>query len=392
MPRLFVDDFSSTLGAAIASTGATSLTLATGDGTILAAKLSALGYTLSGTDYLSVTILNGTDREHVFGTALSGDVLTITRGQDGYTAKTFPSASAVFVSPVASAFQEIHDAITAPTDIQEFTARTSPPAAPIAGVMQMYARTRAGRVLFEMMGPSGVDTALQPALFGNRVMMWYPGSSTGMGSQGSTPTTGATLSHPTPATSTLAESLYRTRFQTSTTAGNAAGARDAFASIWRGNSAGRGGFFLHHRVCSGSISLSGGQKVSGLTSQTTALAGEPSALPNVMALIKDTGDTNWQFARRTGTGTVQKVNLGVAVANNQTFDLILFCAPNSSTIYARIVQHAFDGTFTVLLDTSYTTDIPANTTLLARTHQVRNGATAAADNFELVRSYLESDY
>jgi hypothetical protein len=216
-------------------------------------------------------------------------------------------------------------------------------------------------------------------------MLCTPGSGTGVNNFGLTHTVGATASHPTPAITTLAESLYRTRFATSTTAGNAAGIRAAVNTIWRGNAAGRGGFYCHFRFCSGNISLAGGQKFVGLTSSTAALGGEPSALANCLGVGKDIADTNWQFMRRTGTGTVQKVSLGVAIANNQTFDLILFCAPNGSSIFVRVVQHNYDGTFNVLLDTSYTTDIPAADTLLGHMLQVRNGATAAADNFEMVR-------
>jgi hypothetical protein len=383
MPRLLIDNFETTLGAAIASTGATSLTLATGQG----ARLAAL--TLSAANFLPLTITNGTDVEIVHVTANpTGDVLpTIVRAREGTTARTFPSGSVIGCYPTAAAFGDL-PVLTTPLAMTAGT--TIPPA--IAGMLQTYARTRAGRTLLEMIGPSGVDTPLQPALFGNRVMLWVPGSGTGLGSFGLTPTTGATLSHPAPATTTLAESLYRTRFATSATAGNAAGVRDAVNTVWRGNAAGRGGFFLHHRFCSGSISLAGGQKVSGLSSSTGALAGEPSALPDVLGVIKDSADTNWFFARRAGTGTVQKVNLSVAVANNQTFDLVMFSRPNGGEIFVRVVQHNFDGSSTLLLDTSYTTDIPAAATLLSRTHQVRNGTTAAADNFDLVRSYLESDY
>jgi hypothetical protein len=168
--------------------------------------------------------------------------------------------------------------------------------------------------------------------------------------------------------------------------------RDAVNTVWRGNSAGRGGFFAHFRFCSGSISLAGGQKFVGLASATGALAGEPSAQADVLGVGKDIADTQWQFMRRAGTGTVQKVSLGVTVANNQTFDLLLYTPPNGAAIFVRVAQVNFDGTSTVLLDTSYTTDIPANTTLLGRHCQVRNGATAAADNIDLVRSYLESDF
>jgi hypothetical protein len=273
----------------------------------------------------------------------------------------------------------------------DFPALATPPAAPDDDV-RLFSLLRAGRRLPAFIGPSGVDSLLQPALFGNRVMLWTPGSGTGLGSQGLTPTTAATLSHPAPAITTLAESLYRTRFSTTTTAGNASGVRDAVNTIWRGNAAGRGGFFLHQRIATGSIALAGGQVICGLSSATGALAGEPSALADVVGIVKDTTDSNLWFARRTGTGTVQKADLGIAYAVNVVLDLVLFARPNGDRIGVRVARQNFDGTATVLLDTEYTTDIPAVGTLLGRHLQVRNGVTAAATNVELIRSYLESDF
>lgn len=284
-------------------------------------------------------------------------------------------------------WNEVH-AVDVSVDLPD---NTTDPSAPTTG-LKLYSKTRTGRRLAHFIGPSGVDSALQPAFFGNRIMLWTPGSGTGIGSSGLTPTTAATLSHPTPASTTLAESLYRTRFQTSTTAGNAAGARDAVNTIWGGNAAGRGGFFLHQRFCSGSIALAGGQVLCGLSSNTAALAAEPSSLADLLAVTKDIADTQWQFCRKTGAGAVQKVSLGLTIAVNQTLDLVIFRAPNSGTVFVTVRQHNFDGTFTTLLDTSYTTDIPAGATLLGRHFQVRNGSTAAAANADLVRSYVESDY
>lgn len=266
------------------------------------------------------------------------------------------------------------------------------PAAPASG-MEMFAVSRAGRTLPGFVGPSGVDTFLQPALFGNRIMLINPGSGTAIGSVGLTPTTAATLSHPTPATTTLAESLYRTRFQTSTTAGNASGVRDAVNTHWRGNSAGRGGFMVHMRICTGSIALAGGQIMAGLSSSTAALAGEPSSSMNdFIGICKDSADTNLFCSRRAGAGAATKVDLGIAYAVNLVLDLWLFSRPNGSNIGVRVVRQNFDGTATVLLDTTYDTSIPANTTLLGRHLQVRNGATAAAANVEMARIYSESDF
>ena len=115
-------------------------------------------------------------------------------------------------------------------------------------------------------------------------------------------------------------------------------------------------------------------------------------MANVLGVGKDSTDTNWQFMRKEASGAVVKTDLGVVLAANQTFDLVLFSKPNGSEIFATVRQHNFDGTFTTLLDTSYTTSIPLNTTLLARRHDIRNGSTAAVMNFDMVRSYVESDY
>jgi hypothetical protein len=46
----------------------------------------------------------------------------------------------------------------------------------------------------------------------------------------------------------------------------------------------------------------------------------------------------------------------------------------------------------VVLDTSYTTDLPAVDTGLAYKAECNNGAVAAALNLEVAKVYIESDY
>lgn len=257
--------------------------------------------------------------------------------------------------------------------------------------MTLYARTRASRTLPEFVGPSGVDSPLQPALFGNRVAVWSPGSGTAVTAFGMTPTTGATLSHPAPSTATLAESLYRTRCSTTATAGNASGIRDGVNTIWRGNAAGRGGFYLHNRICTGNLALSGGQVVCALSSSTALLGADPSTLADVLGLVKDAAHTTWRLARRTGTGAVQLIDTLETYAANLVYDLVVFARPNWDRVGVRFVRQNFDGTSTVIYDDVWTDNLPAATTLLGRRIEARNGAVASAANVEMVRSYLESD-
>lgn len=377
--RQYIGGFREVLTVDVATSIATTITLPTGTG----AKLAAL--TLSADNVLPFVLSNGTTKEIVWGTARATDVLTVLRAQEGTTASPFPIGSVITAAATAQGMRNLADL----TNPMFLTAMTTDMAG-VAGKLGVQARTKAGATRLEFKTPNGLAFSVQPSLAFNRQVRWEPGSGTAMTFDGLTGTISATASHPAPAITTLAESIYRTRFACSTTAGNSAGVRDAVNTIWGGNAAGRGGFYHVVTFMSGNISLSGGQQATCLTSQTTTLAGEPSALPDVIGMIKDTADTNWQFARRTGTGTVQKVSLGVAPANNETFEMTLYRAPNSTTLFVYIIRWNYDDTFTVLLDTSYTTDIPAAATLLGFMCHTRNGVTAAANNIELMKRYTFS--
>lgn len=261
--------------------------------------------------------------------------------------------------------------------------------------MLLYARSFAGRILPKMIGPSGIDTALQAGLHGNSVILISPTSGTNAPSiVGGTLTTAATLSlQYTAGSSNRWSSTQRKRFQTSTTAGNTSGMRTAYTHVHRGNAAGFGGFFFRAQL-GAQINLNGGQKFVGLCASTAALGGEPSALVNMCGMGYDAADAstgNWFFMRNDGSGTATKVDLGTSAARGTTegWDLIMFMAPNGSGLFVRIVNL---NTGVVVLDTSYTTDLPAVNTGMAFKAEVRNGAVAAADNLEVAKVYIETDY
>lgn len=271
---------------------------------------------------------------------------------------------------------------------------TTDPAAPTGGIA-LYAANFAGRLLPKIIGPAGIDTALQAGLHGNSVILISPTSGTAAPSIiGGTLSTAATMSLQFTAGSTNRwSSTQRKRFQTSTTAGNASGMRLAYAHVHRGNAAGFGGFFFRAQLgCQ--INLTGGQKFVGLAASTGALAGEPSALLNMCGMGYDAVDSsagNWQFMRNDGAGAAVKVDLGADAARGTTqgWDLIMFMRPNSNELFVRIVNL---NTNALVLDTSYTTDVPAANAGMNFKAEVRNGAVAAADNLEVSKVYIETDY
>lgn len=273
----------------------------------------------------------------------------------------------------------------------------SDPPAPDSGLL-LYTRPIASRRLLRQIGPSGIDTPLQPAFFANSIFNTSPSNGTTAPNViGGALTTATTMSHQQSApagSQDIFQTIRRTRFQTSTTAGNATGMRTAYGQWCLSNQASKGGFFFRARFGQ-NINLNGGQTFVGLCASTAVLGGDPSALVNMCGVGYDAADSsagNWQFMRNDGTGTATKVDLGSNAARNTTsgFELTMFAKPgDSGNLFVRIENI---GTGAVVLDTSYTTDLPAVNTLMAMKAEVRNGAVAAAHNLEVARIYIETDY
>jgi hypothetical protein len=270
----------------------------------------------------------------------------------------------------------------------------STPSTPGAGIVELFGTNKAGFLLPAFISSSGQNSPLQPGIYNNKVRMYYPTTgTTGTGALGTAWTSSSTVSHPTPASTDKWTQIYRTRWQSSTTAGTATGVRETQNSIWRGNAAGLGGFYFFARFGQ-QINLNGGQMFVGLKA-TAALAGDPSALTNMIGMGYDAADSssgNWQFMRNDGSGTATKVDLGANGPRNTThfYDLHIYCAPSDSKITVRIVNE-FTGN--VLLDNvEYTTDLPTSTTFMAMHAVCRNGAVASAVNVEVSCLYCLSDF
>jgi hypothetical protein len=276
---------------------------------------------------------------------------------------------------------------------------TTDPAAPAGGIT-LYSKLIAGRHLPKMIGPIGIDTVMQVGLHGNSVFMFGPASGTAAPvAFGGSVTTSVTMSmQQTVASSNSWLATQRKRWASNTTAGSVTGCRTAYVQWFRGNAAGFGGFFFRAQFGQ-TVNINGAQCFVGLCASTGILgttAGAVGALINMIGVGYDTTDAstgNWQLFRNDGTGTATKVDLGATNAARGTthgYDLIIFCPPGAaSEMFVRIVNLH---TGAVVLDTSYTTDIPAVNTGLAFKAEISNGAVASAVNIELAKVYIESDY
>jgi hypothetical protein len=274
----------------------------------------------------------------------------------------------------------------------DYPAVTAIPAAPTTG-LRTFARSRAGRILPHVIGPSGVDVALQPAMFGNTVYMWLPGTGTtlainfGTSFTARNSGTAAAQSHSTKASTNAMTSLSRASFGTGTTATGTSGIQSAATVAWRGNAANLGGFFFFARF--GVETHEAAMRyMIGLSANNATLAADPSTLANSIMLVKDSADTNWFIASRNAT-TLTKTATGLAVTAGPILDFMLFCKPNDTKVTARLVN-AVDGT--VYVDNvDITANLPVNTTFLYMHAAAMSTVGTTAKLLSLNRMYLETD-
>lgn len=288
----------------------------------------------------------------------------------------------------AIAFNKAHaipGAITIPT--------IADPAAPAAGFLSFYAQARAGRVLPKVIGPSGLDTFLQPAMAFNNVSFLRPASAAVL-ALGGIPhnSTGATVTHPALASTNLLTQTRRWRQACTGTAPQGCGTRSNQTMCWRGNAAGLGGWFFVWRGGFATLAAAQTNAFIGLRSTTAVIAAgtEPSTLTNIIGFGFDRADSNWIWMVNDGSGAAAEVDLGAGFAVNTT-DLIefaTFAPPNGSEVFysARNLSTGASASG------SATSDLPSATTFLS-THvyaSVNSGTTMPA--IDSAGLYLETDY
>lgn len=275
-------------------------------------------------------------------------------------------------------------------------AAQSDPGATAAGNLKIYAKDIAGRIMPKWVGPAGVDTPFQAGLGFNRVSMIMPAGGTTLttfvSGFGTTFTNTGTAANPTPASTNLLTSVRRATFSTGTTAGTVASHRQSVLQVWRGNTAGRGGYFFTIRFGTSTLA-SGNRAFVGLSSSTAAPTNiDPLATGTGIdrvgvALNANTG--NWSFVNNvSGTApTVTALGANFPINTTDLYELILYSPPNGSAISYRF-QNLSTGNQTT---GSVSSNIPAATTFMAPQFWITNNATAGAAIIDFSGWYLESD-
>jgi hypothetical protein len=276
---------------------------------------------------------------------------------------------------------------------------TTTPATPAAGGLNLFARDIGGGLLPAYIGPSGLDSSLQPFLGGNNVSFARAnGNGTSISTFG-TATTGfgtATFAGVT-GTGSFIGWIRRIDYLVTTASTTAiAGNRGPGQQYGRGNGPGRGGF---------RIVLRGGPATGPSTSPTMrmflglrATVVNPSdvaidSLPNIIAFGLDAGDSECQIFHNGATGTATKVALGPSfprptVDRDNLYEAAFFCPPFADYVGWRVTDLVSGAQASGLI----TTNLPSETTLFNYQQWCSSGGTSSVVGYTFLSAYMETDY
>ena len=281
----------------------------------------------------------------------------------------------------------------------DFTATTDPSAP--TGAITMYAKSVGGRIMPKWVGPSGVDTPIQPFLAGNSIGYWRPqGNATtvpGILGYGALTAVGTATARNV-ATTNLFTRMRRIGYVSAAGAGSLTSLRQAAAQITVGDGT-LGGF---HKVTrfgiSDAASVAGARMFVGISSSVAAPTNvEPSTLTNCCGVGHGAADTNLKIYYG-GSSAQTPIDLGanfpITHGSANAYELVLFSPPNQNGVISyRVTRLNTGDVATGTISGSGGVVLPATTTLLSYMWAYRtNNATGLAVGLDLMSDYIETDY
>jgi hypothetical protein len=280
-------------------------------------------------------------------------------------------------------------------------ATNAAPATPPASTVKLFGKSIAGRIMPAFIGPSGLDTTVQPLLSRNKIAYWNPpgNATTVPGVFGLTaPTIVGTATARTVATTNIATRMRRIGYVSTAVAGNLASHYIANAQFTTGTGTGLGGFhFVTRFVVSDAATVTGARHFCGVSSTTAAPTNvQPNTLTNSIGMAQlSTDATQWylvyggsvaQTAIALGTG------LGAPTLTNTAWEIALFSSPEQNAVVNYQITNLGSGvSVSGTLSGTPGTTVPASTTLLTYRQFRTNNTTALAVGVDICSIYIETD-
>ena len=273
------------------------------------------------------------------------------------------------------------------------------PVTPAAGGVKLFGRDRAGRILPAIVGPSGLDTSLQPFIGGNKIGLFLPSGNGGADTQMGLVVSGTgTATAENVATGSLYNYMRRRSWRITTASTSAAaGIRGGALQFTVGStSAGLGGFYLVWRwgPATGVTNASHRAFVGMRNAITAPTDVNPSSLTNICGMGYDSADTNIQLMHNDGSGAATKIDLGASFPKPNTdltsvYEVALFARPGTTQALSYEVTNLVSG---AVASGTVTTDLPSTSTLINPYGYMSVGGVSSVIGFATMGLYIETDY
>lgn len=305
-----------------------------------------------------------------------------------------------FAAEAGFSYDDTTDVLSVPhQSVMDVTLTGLAPTSPVANTVKLFAR-KAARMLPAFIGPSGLETAIQPHMGRNKIAYWNPhGNSTTLpGVFGmSAPAAQGTVTARTVATTNIATRVRRLGHVSSSTAGNLCGHYSTVAQYTVGDGAGLGGFYFEATVVPSSAApVAGGRMFIGFSTSVAAATNvEPSTLTNAFGIAKLSSSQNLHVVYG-GSAAQTPIDLGSDFpADSLTvdaYDIVLFCPPSSSDVHWQVRRLGTAFIAQGVIANSGSTVLPPASTLLAHRIWRTNNATGVAVAIDISNVYIETDY
>lgn len=273
------------------------------------------------------------------------------------------------------------------------------PAVPAADGLKLFGRKVGGRMMPAFMGPSGLDSSLQPSFSRNKMGLFMPAGNGGADSQvGVVISATGTATSETVATTNLHNYMRRRSWRVTTASTSAVAGVRGGALQWTlgGTAAGLGGFHMVWRWGPATgVATATHRAFVGMRNATAAPTDvNPSTITNMCGMGYDAADTNVQFLHNDGSGTATKIDLGASfpkpnVDLTSVYEVALFAPPGTTQSLSYEVTNLVSG---AVATGTVTTDIPTTSTLLNLYGYMSVGGTSSVIGFATMGIYIESDY
>jgi hypothetical protein len=273
------------------------------------------------------------------------------------------------------------------------------PATPVAGGLKLFGRSLAGRIMPAFVGPSGLDSALQPHIGRNKVSFAVPnGNSTLLSVMGMALTaTGTATAKNWAATNRYTRMRGLEYLVTTASTSALAGWRGAAQQFTVGGGTAGDGGFTH--ICrwgpATGVATATSRAFVGLLASTSVQTDvETSSRTLFCGMGWDAADANIQFMHNDGSGTATKIDLGSSFPVPTTdrahiYELAMFSPPGPTQSLSYEVTDLVTG---AVATGTVTTDLPGTSTALNPYGIMSVGGTSSVTGICLFSLYLETDY